>query len=316
MQASPPHRSGLVLAAAADATGARTDLLAAVRRGELVRIRRGIYAASEVWEAAAGDERHRWRARAAALALGGHTVFSHQTAVALWRLPWVGHWPDAVHALGVAADGGRSNATVRRHAPGPEPDWESVDGLRVTSLARTVVDVARTSGFGPAVAVADAALRRAAHPEPGAPRVSIEQADLRRELAAVPVKHGSARARAVVEFSDGAAQLPGESLSRVSMLRAGIPAPELQCTLVGASGREWTVDFFWRRYNLIGEFDGRWKYTDPRYLAGRTPEQVLLDEKAREGDLRDAGYRLTRWMWAVAVSPERLRAKLEAAGLR
>ena len=97
---------------------------------------------------------------------------------------------------------------------------------------------------------------------------------------------------------------------------AGVPAPQLQVELQGASGRWYVVDFWWPQFAHIGEFDGRFKYTDPEFLRGRTPERALLDEKLREDDLRAAGRGMSRWTWEVALSPNRLRQLLNAAGVR
>ncbi|HRN28687.1 MAG TPA: hypothetical protein PK890_03140, partial [Terrimesophilobacter sp.] len=184
-----------------------------------------------------------------------------------------------------------------------------------TTLARTVVDVATVASFGQAVTIADAALRRTKHPFTGLPFVDLTRDDLLKELVNAGVSHGRSKARDAIEFSNGLADRPGESMSRVSMRRTRLPMPELQVSLRGASGRTWSVDFFWRHRKLIGEFDGQWKYTDPEFLAGRTPHQVLIDEKEREDDLRAAGNGMTRWGWKTAVSPTLLHAHLRSAGL-
>jgi hypothetical protein len=86
--------------------------------------------------------------------------------------------------------------------------------------------------------------------------------------------------------------------------------------LAGASGRIYIVDFWWPQFNMIGEFDGDAKYTDPEFLRGRTPEQALLDEKLREDDLRAAGHGMCRWRWSTAMSVHSLHAHLRAAGIR
>jgi len=100
------------------------------------------------------------------------------------------------------------------------------------------------------------------------------------------------------------------------MRSAGIPTPELQVELYGASGKRYFADFYWRDLRLIGEFDGVAKYKDPKFLRGRTPEQALLDEKTREDDLRAAQHGFSRWGWDVALSPARLAAQLRKAGVR
>ncbi|HEU4849394.1 MAG TPA: hypothetical protein VFS93_03195 [Terrimesophilobacter sp.] len=146
--------------------------------------------------------------------------------------------------------------------------------------------------------------------------MTVEREDLLAELAGVPIHQGVAKARRAIEFADGRADRPGESMSRVSIQRAQLTTPCLQQPLYGLSGRMWTVDFWWPEFNVIGEFDGKWKYTDPAYMNGRTSQQVMLDEKDREDDLRAAGHGFARWDWAVAISPTALRTRLVAAGVR
>ena len=92
--------------------------------------------------------------------------------------------------------------------------------------------------------------------------------------------------------------------------------PQLQVTITGASGCSWTVDFWWPEFNVIGEFDGKFKYTDPEFLKGRTPAQAVYEEKLREDDLRAAGHGMSRWSWPIAISPRLLREHLVAAGVR
>lgn len=297
-------------------TSERAAVARRAHQGELVAVSRGVYLETSVWEAL---DRHA-RYRVGVAAIGGRlepdTIFSHDSAAALWRLPWVGRWPQKVHVTVDPTSGGRSDASVFRHTTGVPDAFEPIDGLRVTTLARTVADVARTSSFGNAVTVTDAALRRAAHPVEGVPPIAPTRDDLMAELAGVPLHQGVVKAARVIAFADGRADRPGESMSRVSIHRAGLTAPRLQEAMRGLSGRVWTVDFWWPEFNVIGEFDGKWKYTDLAFMNGRTPQQVMLDEKDREDDLRAAGHDFTRWHWGVAISPAAIRTRLLAAGVR
>lgn len=311
----PVAHDGIFFARDVDLPGERAAFFAAVRRGEYVAVRRGAYLRAEAWAALTVDERYRALLRATAAAARGSTVFSHHSAAALWRLPRVGTWPGRPHIVVDRATGGRSSPAVVRHAVGVCGGIE-IDGLHATTLPRTAVDLARTEPFGRGVVAVDAALRRAIRSVEGAPAGVVTKADLLSELASVPSRQGTAKARKVIAFADGAADRPGESLSRVSMHRARLPMPRLQEPRRGASGTLWTVDFFWPHCNLIGEFDGKLKYLDPAYRGGRTAEQVVYDEKLREDDLRAAGNGFTRWPWRTAISPELLRAHLVAAGLR
>ena len=305
--------------------GLRSEFFARAQRGEYIALFRGTHVRAEFWHTLDRHGQYRLRVTAAAASSQGNSgtimssdagiVISHESAAALWRLPSVGPWPKKVHSIAPLARGGRSTQTFVRHAVGLPNDLVTIEGMLVTSLARTVVDLSRSAPFPHAVTVADAALRRTKHPIRGLPQTALILNDLRLELAAVPLRLGTARAARVIEFANPLADRPGESLSRVSMHEAGIEAPELQVELRGRSGKVYIVDFYWRRLRKIGEFDGRGKYSDPVFLRGRTPERALLDEKAREDDLRAADNGMCRWGWEIAVSPSLLRAHLAAAGI-
>jgi hypothetical protein len=296
--------------------GERSEFYRLVHRGDFVPLRRGVYMKTSRWTQLSEDERYLARVRAAVAFASEQLVISHVSAATVWRLPWFGGYPSFVHAVGEWANGGRKTTAVKMHALGFPDDFIHIDGVPVTSLARTVVDVARTSSFVQGVVVADAALRRKAHPRPDLPRTTMSADDLFAELSLVPLTHGTAKALRVIEFADGRADRPGETISRVNMHLARLTTPILQAPLRGASGKVYPVDFWWPEFNLIGEFDGKMKYTEEQYLQGRTPQQALYDEKRREDDLRSADHKFTRWPWETAISMQLLRAHLLRAGLR
>ena len=309
-------RSPLFLSREQVAATDKAVLLARTRRGELVRLFPGIYVESELWMSLDSDAKYRLRIEAVALATDHDLVVSHESAASLWRLPRIEAWPTRVHVLERAGGAGRVNSKLVRHPVGMPRHSVRLDGIRATDLARTAVDIAATNSFIEGVTTLDAALRRTLHPAIGVPRTLLTLEDLAAEVQRIPLRHGQAKASRAIDFADGRADRPGESMSRVSMSIAGIPAPQLQVELQGASGRWYAVDFWWPEFRHIGEFDGRFKYTDPEFLRGRTPQQVLLDEKAREDDLRAGGRGMSRWTWEVAGSPQRLRQLLNAAGVR
>lgn len=285
-----------------DASG-RAELSRATRSGELVRVCEGVYLPAAEWNLLDERGRHLALAHASQQSRRRRLVFSHWTAAAAWDLPLVEPLPRKVHAVALRSTGGRSDDHLVRHCLGIPDRTVELDGLEVTSLARTVVDLARVAPFATAVVAADAGLARLASRD-----------ELVAELGP-PGARGAGRARRVIEFADARSGSPGESLSRASMATAGVPAPELQQCFTDADGRMF-VDFWWPRFGVVGEFDGAVKYDDPAFLAGRTPLQALLDEKAREDRIRSLGPTVTRWRWDVARSPARLRAQLVSAGVR
>jgi hypothetical protein len=289
-------------------SAARAELDRDVRLGRTIRICTGAYVASDAWDQLGPVGQHLAVAHAAQLLRRRRLVFSHWTAVAAWGFPVLGALPEDAHVVAHAASGGRTDERLVRHCTGLPAATATAAGLEVTTPARSVVDLARVAPFEVAVVVADAALRA------GLRDNTLDREALVAELDP-PGRRGAARARRVVGFADALAASPGESVSRTSMALGGIPDPVLQFRFddwIGAI----IVDFWWPQFNLVGEFDGRIKYEDPTYLAGRTPQQALRDEKAREDRIRALGPGVSRWGWDVAISPGRLRAHLVAAGIR
>jgi predicted transcriptional regulator of viral defense system len=308
------RRGGLILVS--DLTRAGIDsrpLRALCKRGELVRLGRGSYVLAEVWALADGAERHRLRVRAAAAALPPESVFSHYSAAALHGLPILGAWPQDVHVIGARNRGGHAATGLRRHGTINLPEPIEVDGLRATSVARTVVDLARVSSFASAIVTADCAIansRRTSSAVSGA-----TEEELVDELDRVAFRGGKIAARTTIGFANGLSGSVGESLSRAQFWQLGIPAPQLQYRFVDEQG-EMFADFFWKEYGAIGEFDGKVKYFDPQFAQGLSPKEVLWKEKLRQDRLLAFAPRFVRWDWAIAMDPRRLLARLATVSIR
>lgn len=288
----------------AETSGARGDVVRrAARRGDVRRVRRGAYVGTDRWAELDDAQRQLLEVHAAVAALRSPALVSHRSAALLWGLPVVGARGGRVHLTFVGNSGGVSHGAVVRHAverPVPEA---LVDGHRVTSVARTVVDLARTDGFLTGVAAGDAALHRGL--------VTLDE--LRAEVEAAGNGRGVRVARDVVVFVDGRSESAGESLSRVRIHELGLPAPELQHVVDDRRGFVGRVDFWWEEFAVIGEFDGRSKYGigGDRNAAGQ-----LWDEKIREDRLRATGARMARWTWADAWTATPLATRLYQAGVR
>jgi len=291
----------------------RRRLARAALAGEQFRVTRGAYVAADVWQQLASRERYLLRIRAYADVPGRHPVLSHWSAAAIHGLPIIGDWPQRPHRTAGPASGGRSSANVVRHsALLRDDDVVEVDGFLVTSIARTVLDLAVASDLVSAVTTADNALFVAARSGATA-RVSREGL-LETYAKRMPFR-GHRLAMGVIEFAETGAQTPIESVSRVNMWRVGAPRPTLQQAFYDHLGLIGHADFDFPAHGMVGESDGDLKYLDPRFRGGRSAEQVVLDEKKREDRLRAIGRRVSRWGWATASHPEALRRHLEAAGL-
>jgi hypothetical protein len=228
------------------------------------------------------------------------------SAALVHGLPYWDGLLDRVHVIRPRANGGRRGSMVHVH-PAAIPDGDVVDigGYRVTSLARTIADCARTVPYAQGVSLGDAALR-----------IGMRREDLLEVLARRGTPRGNPRARRVAAFIDGRAESVGESSSRVALDRIGIPTPQLQWEVVDSrSGRVAFADFGWPKERTLGEFDGKIKY-GRLVTSEQTAGGVIYAEKLREDWLRDLGWEVVRWGWDDLAEPEKLATRLRRAFTR
>lgn len=281
-------------------------------RGDVVRVHRGAYIAADEWASLDRHERYRRHVIAAALASRSRPVLSHFSAAALWGIPIIGDWPKLVHVLTTPAAGTRTENGYRRHAATvSDDDIVESGGVRFTSLARTLIDLARDSSFASAVAGLDWSLRS---PSQGAaPRIRLEQ--LHECAAAQPSPRNTRKVNRALGFADARAETPGESLSRVVIHELGFPPPELQAEVTDRNGLIGVSDFEWPLLRLLGEFDGLIKYTRGYARPGEGIEQIVVREKRREDRMRATDRGMVRWVWNDALQVRPLYDLLIAAGL-
>jgi hypothetical protein len=244
-------------------------------------------------------------------------VFSHETAAALHGLGLYRPDPSRVHVIAPDARPGAASGVIRHRGEIADGDVTEIRGLRCTSLARTVADVARTAGFEQAVTVADAALRALCVPDRA--HYDLDAAD---EFRAVTLRiarrsaHGFSRAARVIAFADGRAELPGESVSRVRLRTLGFRRILLQAPVPGPRGWDYYVDFGIEDCEEWGEFDGTMKYVDGRLSDGRTKAEIFDREKQREDWIRGTtGRGLVRWGWPHLDTAGQLGRRLAAFGI-
>lgn len=210
--------------------------------------------------------------------------------------------------------GRRTGNGVRRTIRSPIGPCARIGQFTVTGKIQTAVDLALRYDFPWAVAVMDRLLNAA--PLAAERRVKpVDKAAVAAHIAALPTSRARQRATRVLDFANGSAMLPGESLSRVHMAARGFEPPVLQHEVFDSAGRAATVDFYWKGAGVVGEFDGRTKYSNPEYLRGRTPSQAVVAEKVREDRIRSTGLHVVRWLWQTAISPDALEKCLLAAGV-
>jgi len=265
-----------------------------LRRGDWSALQRGAYLAGR--GQLDSRNRHLLAVRATMAGLRVPAVLSHASAAAVHGLPLWGVPLRQVHVTRRPPARSADERRLRSHAARlPPEDVVVVDGTVVTSIARTVVDLARWLPFTAALAVADAALAEGTTPD-----------ELMHVLDAGQGTRGTRSARRVLRAADHRSESVGESRSRALMIDAGLPLPDLQMEVRRADG-QWIgrCDMGWRDERLLGEFDGRIKYG--RLLRpGQDPGDAVFEEKLREDALRDEGWGMVRWVWAELARPAAL----------
>jgi hypothetical protein len=102
----------------------------------------------------------------------------------------------------------------------------TIDGVSVTSLARTLLDLCRTVPIEQAVAAGDRALA-----------LGLVRAVLEEHLAHMARWPGTRQARRAVALLDPLSESAGESASRVRLHEEGLPTPELQQSIYDDHGQ-------------------------------------------------------------------------------
>jgi very-short-patch-repair endonuclease len=272
-----------------------------VRRGLLVRVRRGVLAIpGEPLEVVGAQTPDQQRAVVASLLAHGDSVASHESAARAWGLPLLGQAArtgTTVTRPGELArtPAGASDDRVLTSELPPGHVVRLRPWLPMTSPARTVADLARTRGPEDGLVAADAALATGL--------LSREQySGVLEDCAQFP---GIGRALTVAGEMSGLAESPLESLSRHRLRGFSLPEPELQVEVRRPDGTLVArVDFLFGG-RVVGEADGRGKY---RSAAD------LWAEKRREDELRALGYAVVRWSWDdMWLTPHQVSARIAAA---
>jgi hypothetical protein len=260
-----------------------------VAQGDAVRIRPGDYLFGDPGEHREDRYLALVRAGAARLIPGSGAVVSHSSAAVLHGLPVWGMAIDRIHVTRPGSPGASSTGSLRPHrCQLTDAEVTTVDGVHITTVARTVLDIARTAPLTQAIALADAALH-----------LKLTTVDeLRGVLDIARRRRAAGRATTVVGFADGRSESVGESRSRVLLARLGVPEPDLQFRVFDDDGVFLgRTDFYIEDMHTMAEYDGLTKYV--RYVRpGETPADAVIREKRREDAMRATGRQMVRWTTA------------------
>ena len=278
-----------------------------VDRGILVKLRRGAYVARPAWAQLSARDRHLLRVRAVLAAAERPVAVSGLSAAAVWGMPISGEFPDDVTVLDEWRGGGRAEPGVRRTAAGfRTARFVEVDGIRVTDLTRTALDVARKNSFANAVGSVDWALWRENSR-------AIGRNELAEDVRNFAPHLGRRHLERVAAFATSLSESFGESQCRAVIHLLGFEAPELQVEFRDELGAMYP-DYYWRSVRIAAEFDGKHKYTRNKFTNG-DPAETVWREKKREDRLRRQLFGFTRILTSDVERPDRLAALLSGAGV-
>ena len=144
-----------------------------------------------------------------------------------------------------------------------------VDGMRVTTPARTALDTACRYPLGRAVAAIDA-LARATH---------LKTVDVEPLADRYSGRRGVRQARRALELVDPGAESPRETWLRLLLIRNGFPTPTTQIPVYDTYGVLVAVlDMGWEHLKIAAEYDGDFHRVDRR----RFNNDILRAENVNE----------------------------------
>lgn len=264
----------------------RDQLTYRLRSGRFRRLHRGVYLVGSLPFPRSGE-------MAAALACGPGAVISHRSAAKLLELlPHPGP-SGPVHVTLVEGDRGRRPG-LRPHRVRALPldEITQVDGVPVTSAARTLVDMAGEAEMREL----ERAFARAER------RGRTDLAGVERVMARRPHTRGVRRLRSLLGDVDRRALTRSEAEERLLDLvrKARLPSPEVNVPLAG-----YEVDFLWRGARLVLEMDG---------FAYHSSRASFEQDRRRDASLSARGFRVIRITWRqVTREPEAVLARLAQA---
>ena len=207
---------------------------------------------------------------AALLACGPGAVLSHRSAAMLWDLR-----QGATPIPDVSVPRSRERRPgIRMHRPRrlDRRDITVVDGFRVTTVARTLADMAAVTTPQQLETIFEAALRR-------------DLLDMRRALELCHGRRGTRHLRRLIAQATAPEPTRSELEKRFrrQCRKRGLPLPSFNVLV-----SDLDVDAYWQKENLVVELDS-WEFHRTRAAFER--------DRARDAKLVAAGHRVMRFTW-------------------
>jgi very-short-patch-repair endonuclease len=212
---------------------------------------------------------------AAVLACGHRALVSHRSGAVVWDV-----WPRPSEMLPVdtTVEGYRGTRQpgirVHRVQVLPETDRTVVDGVPVTTVAKTLVDLAACASARDLERALAQALRRGL----------TSSSELMTLVTRWPGRRGRRRLLAALKAGEPAfTRSEAEELLLQLLRKARLPKPEANASVGG-----FEVDFLWRSHRLVVEVDG---------FAFHSSAEMFESDRRRDALLTASGFRVMRITW-------------------
>ena len=257
-----------------------------MRNGRLVRLHRGVYAVGHAQLTPLG---WRW---AAVLACGGpgRAALSHRSAAAVWDL-----LPSPAKFDVSTLASARSTAKIRVHRGLTLHDVTEIDGLPLTTVARTIVDLTAIQ----TPHQTERTVHRAQHLR------LLDMHSLDEQLARAQGRPTRWLRAALATLQTDEPQITRSELEERFLsliLNAQLPRPEVNVQI-----GPYEVDFFWRAERVIVETDGRATHLTP---------QAFENDRRRDAVLSMMGFTTLRFTWRQVLYEPALVLRAVEAVLR
>ena len=255
--------------------------------GQVVRrVLRGVYVRQTTPDSLA------LRAEAACLVVSPATVLCDRTAAWLHGIDvfWSAEhdYPSRLETFVLRG----SSRVTRIDAYGGQRDLDPADvmeigGTRVTTPLRTALDLGCALPRRDAIAALDSFMHV----------YGITKEQLKREVPRYFRRRGVRQLRSLIELADSASESPGESWTRLEIIDANLPVPQVQWWITRNGRRLYRLDLAYPGMKICVEYDGEEFHDSP---------------EAREADeVRRAWLRERGWIVIVVTkddfTPERVR---------
>ncbi|OBH58679.1 DUF559 domain-containing protein [Mycobacterium sp. E2479] len=261
-------------------------------RGSCTRIYRNVY------QLRGRELTARDRAIAAWLWSGKEAVVAGCSAAALLGAEWI----DPHTPAELVCDRTRPpSLIITRNETLTEGEIVAVNGVPVTSPARTAFDLGRRPGLTVAVIRIDALARA----------TGVTAKDVYPLVHSRRGARGMKQLRRVLPLIDAGAESPQETRTRLVLMRGGLPRPQTQIEVRNVWGAVLArIDMGWKEWLVGVEYDGAQHWMDPR---------IRADDIDRTAELERRGWRLVRVSADLLrhrpqVVVDRTRRALAAAG--